>query len=44
MNVGDGRTVCPKCASEVAARRLPVNGRAVAASAAGPSRGFSRDS
>src|SRR3989454_11138971 len=36
---GDGVRV----ASELAARRLPVNGRAVAASAAGPSRGFSRD-
>ena len=33
-----------KSASELAARRLPVNGPAVAASAAGPSRGFSRDS
>ena len=32
------------CVSEVAARRLPVNGIVVAASAAGPSRGFSRDS
>src|SRR5206468_2307690 len=31
-------------ASELAARHLPVNGRAVAASAVGPSRGFSRDS
>jgi len=34
----------PKSASKLAARRLPVNGPAVAASAAGPSRGFSRDS
>src|SRR2546421_12922199 len=34
----------PKSASKLAARRRPVNGPAVAASAAGPSRGFSRDS
>src|SRR5712691_2648108 len=34
---------CAKCASELAARRLPVNGRGFAASAAGPSRGFSRE-
>src|SRR6267143_234510 len=39
----DGLPRPPKCASELAARGLPVNGRAVAASAAGPSRGFSRD-
>jgi len=32
----------PKSASKLAARRRPVNGRN-AASAAGPSRGFSRD-
>src|SRR2546426_531291 len=31
---------CVRCASELAARHLPVNG--LAASAAGPSRGFSR--
>ena len=34
----------PKRASKLAARRLPVNGTAVAASAVAPSRGFSRDS
>jgi len=34
----------PKRASKLAARRPPVNGPAVAASAVGPSRGFSRDS
>src|SRR5207245_5142799 len=34
----------PKTASELAARRLPVNVPAVAASAVEPSRGFSRDS
>jgi hypothetical protein len=34
----------PKTARKRAARRLPVNGPAVAASVAGPSRGFSRDS
>ena len=34
----------PKSARKLAARRRPVNGPAVAASAAGPSRGFSRDS
>ena len=34
----------PKRASERAARRLPVNGPAVTASAVEPSRGFSRDS
>jgi len=33
----------PKSASELAARLLPVNGPVVAASAAGPSRGFSRE-
>src|SRR6266480_5506064 len=34
----------PKRASKLAARRLPVNGTAVAASAVAPSRGLSRDS
>src|SRR5207237_1032766 len=34
----------PKRAAKLAARRLPVNGSAVAASAVGPSRGLSRDS
>ena len=34
----------PKSASKLAARRLPVNGTAVAASAVAPSRGLSRDS
>src|SRR5207249_4009635 len=38
-----GRRVARRSASELAARRLPVNGRGIAASAVGPSRGLSRD-
>ena len=38
-----GRGAAVMGASELAARRLPVSGRYAAASAAGPSRGFSRD-